>query len=385
MIFGTILDMIFLVSLVVIVAVIGVVVMAARGKEGASTPALQEDAVLLARDVVAQDARSVLRPVYLFLALGVSVATALYGASQMLFYALGRLLGVPRPGGVGGSLALALAGPASLLVVFGVSWLYQRQALALQARVQTELPGQAGIRRLYTYLVSLIALGLLSTGAGGLLWTIADLLSNAPHTVNSETWWREQISLYATLLAVGLPIWLRHWAPVADRRPSPEEAASLARRLYVYITLLAGVLTLLGSGVVVLKQLLDLALGEASTPSVITNLMRALAISSIAGVAVAYHQRVLRVDLHRQETRGEMQEATSGRREGILEGAHQPAAGAPSAGTLPFGVVYRQRSGEASAWYATADEARTAYWQLREGGDPTEWIALVKVEAADRS
>ena len=49
------------------------------------------------RDVlVAQDARSTLRPVYLFGALAVAVALTLEGLSQLLYYGLGRLLGVAQ-------------------------------------------------------------------------------------------------------------------------------------------------------------------------------------------------------------------------------------------------------------------------------------------------
>jgi hypothetical protein len=324
--------------------------------------------------VAGQDAGSLLRPVYLFLALGVSVAVTLAGVSQLLFYALGRALGVPRPGGVGGSLALAAAGPTSAAIVYGVGWLYQRRALADQARLQAELPRQAGVRRLYTYLVALVALGVLAAGAGGVLWTLADLATNAPKTLDPATWWREQISLYTTLLAVGLPVWLLHWGPVArpagDRPAAQAEARSLARRLYVYLTLLAGVLALLGAGAAAAKQLLDLALGAAATPSAMTNLARALAVAAVAGVAVGYHQRVLRAD---EEARGKRQEASAGAAPPVLP----PGSGRPDA-ARPFGVVYRRGGAEASAWFASLDEAHAAREALRGDEEPLEWAVLVR-------
>ena len=130
-------------------------------------PHWQGDAVGHTAQTAEQDRRSILRHLYLFLALGVSVATTIYGASQLLFYALGRVLGVERPGGVGGSLLLAMAGPVSLAAVFGLSWLYHRRAIAAQALAQAELPRQAGVRRLYVYLVALVALIAFTTGAGG--------------------------------------------------------------------------------------------------------------------------------------------------------------------------------------------------------------------------
>src|SRR5207245_14510 len=57
------------------------------------------------------DGVAVLRSVYLFLALAVGVLGTLGGFSQLLYYAVGRLLGVDHPGGVGGDLLQAAAGP----------------------------------------------------------------------------------------------------------------------------------------------------------------------------------------------------------------------------------------------------------------------------------
>jgi hypothetical protein len=324
-------------------------------------------------DVRRQDVRSILRPVYLFLSLGLSIGFALTAAARILFFVLGRLLGVERPGGVGRVLLVALGGPVGTFAVYGVSWLYHRRALAAQARAQPELPRQAGVRRLYTYLVSLIALGLAAAGAGGLLWTLADGVTNDSRTIGRPDWWREQVSLYATLLAVGLPVWLIYWGPIAApgaRRWTPEEAGALARRLYLYLILLAGVLALLGSGAAAAKQLLDLALGEQPSGGVLTNLARALAVAAVAGVVVFYHQRVLRADLR----------AVSGLRS--PDAAPPGAAGGPPVGPpvgRPFGVVYHRAAREESEWFATADEANQALARIRGAGDGVDWAALVRV------
>jgi hypothetical protein len=335
-------------------------------------------------DVAAQDRRSVLLPVYLFLALGVSVGFALAAAARMLYFALARLLGVAEPGGVGGPLLVAVAEPASVLAAYGVSWLYHRRALAAQALAQPELPRQAGVRRLYAYLVSLIALALLATGAGGLLWTLADALTNAGRAVNRPDWWREQVSLYATLVAVGLPVWLLHWGPVASARGrawTEDEPRSLARRLYLYVALLAGVLILLGSGAVAARQVLDLLLGAAATGSAVTNLARALAVATVSAVVVFYHQRVLRADLEVSGLRSQV----SGLRSQV-SGLKSPseADGAPARPSpeRPFGIVYRRDSTEASEWFETADDARVALARLEETRNGVEWAALVRIEEA---
>ena len=247
-------------------------------------------------EVGEQDASSTLRTVYLFLALALSVIFTLAGVWEGVYFVLGRALGVPAPGGQQSSLLFSLGGPAGTLLACGASWLYQRRALAIQARQHGEQPPQAGVRRLYTYLVCLVALAVLAAGTGGLLWTVGDLATNAPHPADAATWWRDQVCFYIALVVVGLPVWLLHWRSSVGQGQRTAELGALSRRLYVYLALLAGVLVLLGSGVAAATQVLNLALGEVATSSAITNLARALSVAVVAALVVAFHQRVLRVD-----------------------------------------------------------------------------------------
>jgi hypothetical protein len=237
------------------------------------------------------DGVSVLRSVYLFFALAVGVVGTLLGASQLLYYAVGRLLGVDRPGGVGGDLLQAAAGPGSAVIVYGVAWAYQRQAVRRQAAAFSEAPRQAGIRRLYTYVISLVALGVLTSGVAGLLWTLCDVLF-APGAASGD-FWRERVALFATLVIVGLPVWLLHWHPHAG---SVDEARSLARRLYVYLSLIAAMLTVVAATAGVVYRLLGLALGGTFGQDVATDLAHAVALAAVAGLVAAYHWRVLSAD-----------------------------------------------------------------------------------------
>ena len=298
----------------------------------------------------AADAPSVLRPVYLFLGLAVAVATVLYGAWEVLFYAAGRLLGVAKPGGVTSPLPVALAGPGSLLLVYGVAWLYQRAALQDQARASAERPRQAGVRRLYVYLVSLVALATAAAGAGGLLWTLADLLTNAQHQVNPQDWWREQGALYASMLVVALPVWLLHWGRVASPADRAERG-SLARRVYVYVALLGAVLALLGAGVTAVYQLYQLALGVSATAPVVSNLARALAVAAVAGLLAAYHLRTLRADQQRTPSVSSPPSSVP---------AVPPSADGAAGPTAErrYGVLIQGDGHERSEWFPTPDAAR---------------------------
>ena len=236
------------------------------------------------------DGTSVLRTVYLFLTLGVAVVGTLFGASQLLYYAVGRLLGVESPGGVGGDLLQAAAGPASTLLVYGGAWAYQRAAVQAEARAFAEAPRQAGVRRLYTYLVALAGLSVLAIGVAGLLWTLADIFVAG----TNGTTWREQVALFATLAIVGLPVWLMHWR--ASATVSAADAHSLARRLYLYVSLIGAVLALIAAVAAALYRLLSVALGASFNTSVALDLTHAIAVAIVAGAVAVYHWRVIRSD-----------------------------------------------------------------------------------------
>lgn len=244
----------------------------------------------LASRTLSDDESSVLRTVYLFLGLAVGVVGALVGASRLLYYALARLLGIEDPGGVGGSLLQAAAAPVSAAIVYGIGWAYQRAALRRQARLATEAPRQAEIRRFYTYLVALVALVLWSVGLAGLLWSLADAILGALAVTAGEGW-RGTIALHATLIAVGLPVWLAHWRPRA-----PEEAHALPRRLYGYVVMTLAMLAVLGSAAAAVYRLLELALGAFDATAATADLAHALAVFVVGAAVARYHWRVVRRD-----------------------------------------------------------------------------------------
>jgi uncharacterized protein DUF5671 len=241
------------------------------------------------------DRRSALRTVYLFLALSVGVVGYVFGVSQLLFYAVARLLGVDEPGGIGGNLFQAAAGPTSTAIIFGAGWAYQRYALRIQAHAVAEVPRQAGIRRLYTYTVALIGLAVLGVGLAGLLWNLGDIILAAP-AVLVGTAWRSNVALYATQALVGLPVWVLHWRA---RATEADEVHSLARRLYIYLSLIGSMLSLVGGLAFVLYRLIGLLLGTGSSVDVLIDCAHAAAVALVAAGIAAYHFRVLRLEPQR--------------------------------------------------------------------------------------
>jgi hypothetical protein len=247
---------------------------------------------IVAQNHVADDRHSTLRAVQGFIALAVSIAIAVFGASQILYYALARTLGVDNPGGAGNDVLGALASPASLLVAYGAAWFLMRRRLARDAETQ-EGDRQANIRRLYTNLASLVSLGAWAIGAGGLLWTLAEQVE-APIIGVTAGDWKNPVSLWLTLLVVGAAVWLAHWR----QAPWAADRHALPRRLYVWAALLASVLAVLGAGVGMLAAVLSQAFSARPTlaDSANLNFGHYLAVLIVAAAVGFYHWRVLRAD-----------------------------------------------------------------------------------------
>jgi len=119
--------------------------------------------------LAADDRSSTLRAVQGFLALAASVALALFGASQLSYYVLARLLGVDHPGGVANNILVAVAGPVATVVVFSLAWVWIRRQLTTDAG-EVEATRRAGVRHLYTHLVAFLALATLARPPG---WRVA--------------------------------------------------------------------------------------------------------------------------------------------------------------------------------------------------------------------
>ena len=246
----------------------------------------------IGRHHLEEDRHSTLRALQGFIAVGVGIATALFGGSQILYYVLARALGVNNPGGVGNNLAAGLAGPVSLVAVYGVAWLLVGRRLARDAR-SLESDRQAGIRRLYTNLAALVALAAGAIGAGGLLWNLVEQVEARAIGVGANDW-RDPVSLWATLLGVGTAVWLAHWRPA----PPAQERQSLSRRLYVWAALLASVLAVLGGGVGMLTALLRQVFSTSPKLADTANLDfgHYLAVIAVAAGVGVYHWRILRAD-----------------------------------------------------------------------------------------
>jgi hypothetical protein len=260
---------------------------------------------VLRQSYLEDDRKSTLRALEGFIAVAVSMVFALIGAAQILYYALARLLGVNNPGNVGNDVFAAMAAPASVFIVYGAAWFLLRRRLA-QDTGSHEVERQAGVRRLYTNLAALVSMAVLGIGAAGVLWTLAEQVE-APIIGVSASDWRDPISFWATLLVVGVVVWLAHWR----HAPWPGDRQSLSRRLDVWAALLVSVLAVLGSGIAILNVVLQQVFSATPRLDTTANLDfgHYLGVLVVAVVIGVYHWRVLREDAASRPAKHEVEPA----------------------------------------------------------------------------
>ena len=238
---------------------------------------------------------STLRKVYLYGVLLIAVAWTVWSLGQTMYVILRSLLIPGEAVGLLSSVRRDFGSTAAYGLVFGLTWLYHARVVEREAAAVPERERQATIRRIYGYLVAFVGAITLASGLVGTLATVLDLLVR-PGDVRPENWWAERLSLFGTLIVVGLPVWLAFWLRLQREAASPDARRSLARRIYLFLAFGLSVLTLLGSGAFVLYLLLRVVLGERWTGIQTSDLINAGSAAVVAGLFLAYHLRVFRAD-----------------------------------------------------------------------------------------
>jgi hypothetical protein len=166
----------------------------------------------------------------------------------------------------------------------------------------------ATARRFYVYALSAISLAVLLVGVTMLLDALLSVLGIGSGDVlyGSNQPNREQLTLGAALVAVGLPVWLIHWT-IAERgvrgdgAEAEVERSSSLRGLYM-AAMLAVLLAVAATRAVELLQDVIYTLGGQA--SLFGNASSALAGFVVAGVAWLYHLAVRFADWRRGPIHG---------------------------------------------------------------------------------
>lgn len=236
-----------------------------------------------------EEQESALRKFYLYALVLIGLLGAVSFATMILAGLLRRALGL-QPEGV-------LADPLSVILTMTVLWGYHSLVLRQDAASATEAPRQAGVRRLYLYLVGTVGLVAVLSGLGGVLSVLIRSLSEAIF----DDVLRDQLAWFSAALIAGLPVWALPWqraqaAAVAETPSGAEERRSVVRKIYLYFFLFVATLTVLAGTVYVVFRVFRLLLGDRSPGNVPGDLGQAIAFSLIGVGVWIYHGLAVRGD-----------------------------------------------------------------------------------------
>ncbi|EFO80042.1 hypothetical protein OSCT_2127 [Oscillochloris trichoides DG-6] len=250
-----------------------------------------------------EEHESVLRKFYLHATIFFSALATIGSASLILNGILQTLLGLNPEGDIRDGLSVMLTG---LLI-----WVYHALVLRNDLAHIREVPQQAGVRRLSWYLVASIGLGASLSGMTGLISVVIRAISRSEFGDPL----RAQIAWSLAALIAGLPVWIVIWRRAqglaeVDGEVGDAERGSVVRRIYLYGFLFFATLTILGSLIYIVYQILRLILGEPAPSGLGISIAHAVAFSLIAGAVLAYHGMILRSEGQRRTAMSSQREAT---------------------------------------------------------------------------
>ncbi len=237
---------------------------------------------------------SALRKLYLYLLVFIAVLTAVTNATLILAGVFRQLLALPAQGDI--------RIPLPIVIGMAVLWAYHAYALRGDAALAGEAPRQAGVRRLYLYLVAAVGLAAFLVGLSG---DISVLIRAWSESFFGDAL-TEQLAWFTAALIAGLPVGLWPWrqaqvGAVALTPAGAEERRSVVRKIYLYFYLFVATLTVLASAVYIVYRLLSLLLGEYGGGNLLGDLGHAIAFTMIGAGVWLYHGSVLRGDRQRDQ------------------------------------------------------------------------------------
>lgn len=247
----------------------------------------------------ASEHSSALRRAYLYLAVLVGVVVTLV----MLSFALTELLrwafGVEATG-TADPLWARLVSPVLVALPFAVFWLLHQWVIRDEASQFADERRQVAVARLYSYVVSFLALAFTAVGLAYLLGVLIEFLFESARILDVDPEWvPEQISQFLSITLIGGAVWIWHWLRIqrAVATDPVDERGATSRRVYLYLVLAASTLATLAALAVVLYQALQIILGVRTTEGIASDVGTLIGIVIVAGALLVYHVLILRDDL----------------------------------------------------------------------------------------
>jgi hypothetical protein len=194
------------------------------------------------------------------------------------------------------------------IVILALLWFYHWRIRSGDEESVPETDASATVRQLYIYTFAGTGLVLTALGAGNLIQWIMTSIAAGPTPADFG---RSYLADVIARLVIGAAVWVPFWL-IAQRQfqgPEKREQESIIRKSYLYLIVLASVLTVVSTLTTVLTDLLE---GLFDVPSYDRSsngdIILPVSIIIVSGLVWAYHAYVLRQDaIH---ARGVMQQAT---------------------------------------------------------------------------
>jgi len=229
------------------------------------------------------------------LALG-GVITVITTSAMVVNTIVTRLLGA---GSTFYDFVREIGGPISVGVPLGMIWAYYGHWLNRHIAAIGDPVRQAGMKRLYNYILSFIGLVVSFIGVVTLFRFIIDMITSQAFLMGDTN--RSSLASSISSLIVGLPLWLIMWQPMQTEALAQNELGDHARRsvlrkTYLYLALFGSVIGGMATAVGLVYQLIKVVLGSDAGSDFVNNLLNLTQLLFLFGVVLVYHLRVLRAD-----------------------------------------------------------------------------------------
>jgi hypothetical protein len=192
-----------------------------------------------------------------------------------------------------------IGGPISIGVPLGMVWAYYGHWLNRHIEEVGDPVRQAGMKRLYNYVLALIGLVVAFVGVATLFSFLIDTITGSSILMSDST--RGTLASSLSSLIVGFPLWLTMWRPMQAQALAQSEIGDHARRsvlrkAYLYLILFGSVIGSMTAAVGLVYQLIRVVLTGETGSSFANDLLNTLQMLFLFGVLLAYHLNVLRRD-----------------------------------------------------------------------------------------
>ena len=192
-----------------------------------------------------------------------------------------------------------IGGPISVGLPLGMIWAYYGHWLNRHIEAVGDRVRQAGMKRIYNYILAFIGLVVSFVGVTILLSFIIDMLTSKAFLMGDEN--RSGLAAAISSLVVGLPLWLRTWRPMQTEALAQDDLGDHARRsvlrkTYLYLALFAAVIGGMATAVGLVYQIIKVVLTGNTGSDFLTTLLNLIQVLFLFGVVLVYHLRVLRED-----------------------------------------------------------------------------------------